>query len=969
MATNKNPDGRLPARRPGGQPENIPQPGVQRYRLQSQTRQSGTAHAHRQRTKFISQTQPQSRTSVSGTKQNRLSVRKPAGGNKSLRNQNHAQSTAYTVKGTINWGDEVANVLGIIGRVLLRVLIFICSLLLTILLIGMLTGTIVAGAFAIYVNNYIDADLEGFDLIVSDQDLTTKIYYMDYTDRENRIGEPVELEEQRIYGSQNRTTVSFTEMPKYLYEAFISIEDHRFWDHEGVDWLRTVNATFTYFLGGSDTRKFGASTITQQLIKNITGDDDVTIQRKVQEILRALELENTKDKTEIITMYLNTIFLSQRCYGVQAAAYTYFGKEVKDLTLIECAALAAIPQSPTAYDPVQNPDNNTKRRNVVLDRMLDLGKISKAEYDDAYDKELVLNLTYEKRSTATNSWYKDQVINDAVDLLSVKYNCSAEVAKNMVYAAGLSIYTVMDPEVQSTLDKIFADDSNFLAVSGIIQPECASTVIDPATGDILGIAGGRGEKTESLVYNFATQAKRPPGSSIKPISVYGPALEYGVVNYATVFDDVPLNFGESATDFATGETTYSRPDGWPNNYPSGYRGLTTVNNAVTRSVNTISLRVLEKLTIQRSFDFMKNKLGLSVVEYRELTGGRSVTDMDYAPLGLGQLSYGLSVVEMTGAFAMYDNKGVYNKPRTIIEIRDNAGNVIVNNNLPGKVVVSENTASIMTKMLQNVVTSGTATRITLRNTVNCAGKTGTTSEDNDRWFVGYTPYYVCGVWFGYEMPRNLNAFTISPAVTIWDTIMTSLHEKYINQATLGIAPLKTFQLANGVITRSYCKDSGLLPTEACKADPRGNRIETGYFTSSTVPTQSCTTHVLVDYDHKSGGIACEECPATKKVGLLNITNRSFPFPIIVTDAEYVWREIPDGIDPCLDPTQPFYASILPSGTYAGVSAGEMQYNRFCGAHYIPIAERVIVADPETPELPEGMPPETVDNIPDKETEQ
>lgn len=846
--------------------------------------------------------------------------------------------------GETDWGNEVARALGLMGRIFLRILTYICNILLTVFLICLLTGTVVGGAFAIYVKNYVDADLDGFNLLASDQDLTTKIYYMDYTDRENRIGEAVELVDQRIYSAQNRIWVSFGDMPKYLYEAFVSVEDHRFWDHKGVDWLRTIKATYTYFLGSSKDRRFGASTITQQLIKNVTGDDEVTIQRKAQEILRALELEKTKDKTEILEMYLNLIPLSQRCYGVQAAAHTYFGKEVKDLTLMECAALAAIPQSPSAYDPVQNPEGNTNRRNAVLKRMLELGKISQAEYDETYNHELVLNYQYDTEETATNSWYKDQVIEDATALLSAKYSCTSEVAENMINTAGLSIYTVMDPEVQSTLEAVYVDDSNFPAVSGIIQPESAAVVLDPATGDVLGIAGGRGEKTENLIWNYATRTKRPPGSSIKPLSVYAPALEYGVITYASVFDDVPLNFGDEEIG-ADGGTVYSRPDGWPSNYPAGYRGLTTVKDAVTRSVNTVSLRVLEKLTIQKSFDFMKNKLGLSVIDYKELTGGKSVTDMDYSPLGLGQLSYGLSVSEMTGAYAIFANNGVYNKPRTVIEIRDNEGNVVVDNDMSGKVVISEQTASIMTKMLQNVVTSGTATRITLRNTINVAGKTGTTGEDNDRWFVGYTPYYVCGVWFGYAMPKNLNGITISPSVTVWDTVMTKLHEKYINAASTGGAELKKFETANGVVTKSYCKDSGLIATDACRADPRGSRVETGYFTYATVPTQSCNVHVLVNYDTKSGGIASADCPAAnvKQVGLLNITSRSFPVQITVADAQYVYRELPAGIEPELDPTKPFFATMLRSGVYVGISNAEKQYNRYCAAHYISPADRV----PET----------------------
>ncbi|MFA6948630.1 MAG: transglycosylase domain-containing protein [Eubacteriales bacterium] len=851
-------------------------------------------------------------------------------------------------RGDTDWGNEVAGAVGIVGTVFGKCVSYIFNILLTILLIGIITGAVVGGAFAIYVKNYVNADLDSFDLLATGQSMTTKIYYMDYTDRENRIGTPVEIEDQRLYGSENRMWASYSDMPTYLVEAFVSIEDHRFWDHKGVDWFTTLKATFGYFTGTSSA---GGSTITQQLIKNVTGEDKVSIQRKVQEILRALELEKTKDKTEIIELYLNTIFLSQRSYGVAAAAYTYFNKSVKDLTLIECAALASIPQYPTAYDPAQKPENNLERRNAVLDRMLELGKITKTEYDSAYNKELKLNMPSDTMETATNSWYTDQVIEETITLLMNNLSVTREVASRMIYNSGLSIYIVMDPEVQSVLEEVYKDETSFPSANGIIQPESSCVIIDPATGDIVGLVGGRGEKTKNRIFNYATQAKRPPGSSIKPLTVYGPALEYGLITYGSVFDDIPINFGDKETD-SSGNTYYTRSDGWPQNYPKIFNGLTTVNDAITRSVNTISLRVLQKLTVERSFDFAYNKLNLSLVESRELTGGKVVTDKDLAPLGLGELSYGLSVSEMTAAYAAYDNNGIYNSPRTVIKILDSEGNVIIDNDTSGKVVVSEQTASILTKMLQNVVSSGTAKRITLQNTINCAGKTGTTSNDNDRWFVGYTPYYVGGVWFGYEMPKSLNAFTISPCVTVWDTIMTKLHEKFINAASEGSAALKTFTLADGVVTKTYCKDSGKLITDACRADPRGSRAEVGYFTNATAPTESCDVHVLVDYDKNTGAVADVDCPeeSVVKVGLLHIMDRSFPVQITVTDAQYVYREISEDDKICTDSNNAFFAYSLPEGTYAGLSAADSQYNRYCSKHYDPDKpEETTTAETEPPE--------------------
>ena len=853
-------------------------------------------------------------------------------------------------KQSTDWGNEVAHALGLIGAVFGKILTFIINTLLTIMLIGLITGTIVGGAFAIYVKNYIEVDISQFEVMSTGQSESTKIYYMDYTDRENRIGTPVEIETERLYSTSDRTYVDYNSMPSYLIEAFVSIEDHRFWDHKGVDWFRTGSAAINLFTGG---KRFGGSTITQQLIKNVTGEDDVTIQRKVKEIFTALELEKTKDKTEIIEMYLNTIYLSQRSNGVQAAAYTYFGKDVSDLSLIECAALAAIPQFPTKYDPYLYPENNKERRNAVLDRMLELGKITQSEYDSAYDRDLIINYKgskdksqkeQESLTSEVNSWYTDEVIYDSVELLMENLGCTEKVAYNMIYNSGLHIYTVMDPEVQQILDEVFTEESNFPQAKGILQPECSMVIIDPATGDILGLRGGRGEKEGNLLLNCATMTTRPPGSSIKPISVYAPALEYGYVTYGSVLDDVPLNFGTESLD-DEGNTVYSRSDGWPSNYPAGYKGLMTVKDAITTSQNTIALRTLNLLGIDNSFNFLSQKLHLGIIDSKELTGGRIVTDRDLAPLGLGQLSYGVSVEEITAAYAIFANNGVYNEPRTVIKILDSEGNVIVDNSGMGEVVISEQTASIMTLMLKNVVDAGTATRITLRYHVNCAGKTGTTSEDNDRWFVGYTPYYVGGVWFGYQIPKSLNNFSANPSVLVWDTVMSKLHEKFINEANTGGQAVKTFDLASGVITKAYCKDSGMLATDACRLDPRGSRTETGYFTNATAPTEYCTTHVMVEMC-TSGGVANEACPNTKKVGLINVTDRSFPVEIFVADAQYVYRDIGD-IAPGGTENQPYFSTALPEGTYVGISKAEKQYNRACTVHST--VPEVFLPEDELPE--------------------
>lgn len=839
--------------------------------------------------------------------------------------------------GSIEWKAEVGNAAGIAGRATLHALSYVANVFLTILLIGLITGAIVGTAFAVYVKQYIDPSVDDVVMMVSkQQDTTTKIFCMEYTDRENRIGEAVELENQRQYGTENQMYASYSEFPENLVDAFVSIEDHRFFEHSGVDWRRTIGATFYYFTG-QDT--YGGSTITQQLIKNLTGDDDVTIQRKVQEILRALNLEKKLDKTQILEMYMNIVYLSQGSYGVSAAAWTYFGKEVSDLNLVECAAIASITQNPIKWDPIRHPDNNKERRQTVLYRMHELGKISDEEYEEAYDTDLVLNVQSDA-VTATgqtvNSWYTDAAIDEALELLQEKYSCTREAASKMLYTGGLSIITAMDKNVQSTLEKYYLDANNFTTVdSSFIQPESSCVIIDPSTGDVLGLVGGRGEKKGNRILNYATQTKRPPGSSIKPLSVYAPALENGLINYASVIDDSPVNFGETTDE--NGNTVLSRPDGYPSNLPNVYNGLTTIHDGIRRSVNTVAYKTLQKLGLDTSFNFATKELEMtSLVERQELTGGVIVSDKDYAPLALGQLSYGATVLEMTAAYSIFANDGVYNSPRIVLQILDSEGNIVVDNQQNSRVVLSEQNAYIMERMLSEVVESGTASKLTLDDYVDVAGKTGTTTSDYDRWFVGYTPYYICGVWFGYSMPKSLGSFsaTMSPSLLIWDGVMKELHQPYIEAADNGTEPLKKFEDENGVVMATYCKDSGKLITDACMADPRGNRAETGYFAVDDVPTESCDCHIMVKYDTSTGAIATSDCPreSIKNVGLIQV-ERTFPTQVCITDAQYVYRQVSPTINLMpVNEERPYYYYAF-DGMFAGTSGWGTQFNHLCTEHY------------------------------------
>ena len=722
-----------------------------------------------------------------------------------------------------DWGKETRKSAALAGKVTGKILTYILNALMTILLIGLITGTIVGIVFVVYINNYIKVDMSGFADLTTEQSMTTRIYYMDYQDRAARIGTPVEIEDQQLFSNENRTWVSYSEIPENLIKAFVSIEDERFYEHNGVDWKRTIGATLSFVTG---TGSYGGSTITQQLIKNITGEDDVTIQRKIKEIFSALELEKLLSKEEILEMYLNTIYLSEHCYGIQAAATAYFGKDVCDLSLVECAALAAIPKYPTKYDPYLNPENNYKRRRDVLYKMHELERISDSEYEQALDAELVINDKIETATkSATTSWYTDAVIEDAIELLT-ESGMPEALASKKIYTGGYQIWTVMDPEVQGVLDEYFRNDANFAKINDGVQPEASMVIIDPETGDILGIAGGRGEKTSSRVLNFATQTTRSPGSSIKPVAVYGPALEYGIINYSSIIEDSPVK-GK-----------------WPVNYPAGYRGPTTINDAVTRSVNTVAVKVLQKLGLENSYDFAHNKLGMeSIIYSTKLSNGTELSDLNLSALGLGGMNYGVTVREITSAYQVFANKGVYSGNRTIIKILDSQGNVIIDNSGSSEIVMSEQNADIMTRMLENVVDYGTASKMTLKSKVDVAGKTGTTSSDNDRWFIGYTPYYLGGVWFGYEMPMSLTGFseTKSPALMVWDDVMTILNDKINEKINNGLMEKKSFERASGVISAKVCSKSGLLMTPGCEGHGT-----VGYFTSSSIPKKYCEIHAQAE---------------------------------------------------------------------------------------------------------------------------
>lgn len=863
--------------------------------------------------------------------------------------------------GNINWSDELAVSVRLVGKAILRFFGWVLSIVMTLCLIGVITGVIVGGAFLLYAKDNIDTSVDDFADLIKDKDLTTRVGYLDAD------GKYVDLPSESLSAGEKRIWVKYSDFNEYIADAFVVIEDKRFEQHKGVDWLSTIKVTIQYFTGQGMR---GASTITQQVIKNVTENDDVTIQRKAQEILKALNLEKKYDKTEILEMYLNIINLSQGCYGVGAAAYTYFGKEVKDLTLIESAALACITQYPYYYDPIINPQHNAEKRNLVLKYMYDQGKITQDEFLSAYEKELVLKVSEdddEDTSASVHSWYTDAAQQEAVRLLRDKFGCSARIAEKALLTGGYTIVTALDPDIQAIVEDYYENAEWEKHDNSPIQPNSSCVIIDHSNGNVVALVGSRGRKTINLGLNYATQTRRPSGSSIKPISVYGPGIEANAVTWGTVLDDVPINFGTETIDPDTGEKVYSNKHGYPKNAPDRYLGLTTVHEGVRNSINTISWRSLERLGLDNSFDFLTNKLHLTtLIESQTMSNGLTFTDKAYAPLAMGEFTWGVVVKEMVAAYQIFANEGIFNDERIVLKILDNDGNVIVDNEKKSEVVISAQTATITTKLLQDVVATGTAYKITLKKNVDCAGKTGTSESNNDKWFIGYTPYYVCGVWFGYSMPRSLNKFnSVSSApVLAWDAIMTKVMQKYVDAAKNGGEPLKKFVDAPGLVQVEYCIDSGKLPTDACRNDLRkiteptkGNRIEKGWFKAGTEPTEYCDCHVMVEYDKVKKAVAMNGCPSenTIKVGMLNHL-RVLPFNIQIADAQYTWQQVPDDYSyEGLTSSQPFYIKLLPAGFYTGYTKNGGYYNHACLTHIKtepdpPVTEPVI-PDPVIPVEP------------------
>ncbi len=741
---------------------------------------------------------------------------------------------------------------------------------LMILAIGMTVAVLLGIAVVWYAEKNITPEFDETQLTAAANAGASQLYYYEFDDRTLREGRRVELPEGTLDGGVHVIPVTYAECPRALIDAFVAIEDQQFWQHHGVNWVRTLSAGLNYCLGY--TRHFGASTITQQLVKNLSGKNDYSVHRKVQEMCWANDLENRSTKEEIMERYLNIINLSRGCYGVGAAADRFFGKSVGELTLSECAAIAGITNNPSYYDPVRFPEHTMARRNLILSEMLGQGYIDQAAYDEAVAQELTLCEQTERGKTPIYSWYVDMVIKDVIDDLCAEYGYTREYANRLLWNGGLSIEVAMDASVQTALETYYAEPSHFPLHKNGERAQSGMIVIDPATGDILGVAGAVGEKTGNRLQSHATDALRPAASAIKPLSVYAPALEQGEITWASVFDDVPVTFGKD------------NKHPWPQNANRVYRGLTDVRYAVSHSVNTVAVRVLNEVGLRHSFAFLHDTLGMhSLIESRTLSDGRTISDIGEAALGLGQMNYGVTLRELTAGYTALANGGVYMEPHSYYRVITPDGKILLSHNPVGRYAISEQNACIMTKLLESVVTQGTAKGAQLLGgRVAVAGKTGTSNADCDRYFIGYTPKYLAGVWYGFDYPKPMTDIKSNPAVKIWHDVMQPIVARGVRQGDTS-----KFDTAPGIIRVSYCRDSGLRPTDACRADLRGDRLAEGYFVQGSEPRSYCDCHTIRNYDSERGVLADElTAPeALQKVGYIRVKRR-FPRKVYVADERY-----------------------------------------------------------------------------------
>lgn len=645
---------------------------------------------------------------------------------------------------------------------------------------------------------YVKGDLVvNLDEYKANQNQTSFVYAYD------KSGATVEL--ARLHGEEDRVWVDLDDMSPYLKEAFIALEDTRFMKHHGVDWIRT----FGVILKPSNIGQ-GGSTITQQLIKNVTNNKEVTIVRKYREILMALNLEENYNKDVILEAYLNTLYLGSGCYGVKTASEKYFGKDVSELDAAECACLAVITKAPTKYNPLLNPEENLKRRNHCLKLMYDEGKgcLNEEEYNAATTENLIFTnspdyvpsekikdtKTANEDEKVINSFYVDYVIQAVRDDLMEKYGYSKQQATNQIYYGGLKIYTAVDLDVQATLEDVYVNRKSFpdmVSKKDGSKVQSAMTIMD-YQGRIVAMVGQAGAKTQNRGLNRAANSYRQPGSTIKPLATYAPAIDMNIYNYSSMIKDYAIAVNGSL---------------WPHNVDKslGSGNNVTVKYAIQKSLNTVPARIINyDVGIDNSFNFLRDNFHLSRLDEKE--------DRTLSPLATGALTNGTTTVEMAAAYATFGNGGLYYKPYAYYKVTNSSGSEIVlsNENPASQRAISEETSDIMCELLQTVDTSYYGTASNVRK-FQIMAKTGTTSSDKDRWFCAGTPYYVAAVWVGFDSPETLNA-SVNPGGKIFFRVFDDIHK--------GL-DAKQFPKSSGTVEKSFCSRTGKLASSNCGSTQKG----------------------------------------------------------------------------------------------------------------------------------------------------
>ena len=721
---------------------------------------------------------------------------------------------------------------------------------------------------------------------------------------------------QKLMGiNANREYKKITDIPECVQNAFVAIEDARFYKHSGVDLQGILRAVFSALSDEKVTQ--GASTITQQLLKNqvFGGGNEKSffgkVSRKIQEQSLAIKLESTIDKKKILEYYLNTINLGQNTMGVETASKRYFGKSVSKLTVSEAAVLAGITQNPTEYNPITEQQNNEAKRKIILKNMLDQEYITEDEYEEALGDDVysrIQDINKEKRTSSygdINSYYVDAVIENVVSDLKQKLGYTETQAYNAIYREGLKIYTCQDQSLQKICDDVINNDKYYQkntksylsyqlkvkksdgktelytegdviafinnahkkrisfyfknrkkaekyiklfkkknldkhdkilseSINLIKQPQASFVLMEQSTRKVRAIVGGRGEKTANRTLNRASSSKRQPGSTFKVLSTYLPALDTSGFTLANVMDDAPYKY----------PGTNKRVKDWDS---SGYKGLTSLRQGIVDSVNIVTVKTFQKVTPQTGFDYLLNLGFTTLVDRRETSDGQIYSDIQL-PTALGGLTDGVTNVELTAAYAAIANGGTYIKPVYYTKIVDSKGNVLLQNSKSGKKVMKNTTAWLLTDAMKDVIKRGTGKKAAFKKIkMTQAGKTGTTSDNTDFWFEGYTPYYTAGIWLGYD--SMFTQMSGSASKIMWRDIMEKVHKvKKLKN--------KNFKKPEDIITRKICKKCGKLAVYGlCDRALDGNDIKTEYFARGTQPKESCDCHVKYTFSNSTGNMA------------------------------------------------------------------------------------------------------------------